>query len=172
MAIVGWAAHAGDQNDTASRIMMKADIRNFIINTSMNMQLKPRQWDINTLQMYNPQANIPLCMEVICELIFEFYGLNPWEYRNNKKLEQVWMSQEHKNTIDKRYDVDSKITEFVNSKYGDEYKKSHWVPLETDNEMNVVDVPAHLVNQDLNHFEIKTWVEPESLNPKSILKQA
>ena len=91
----------------------------------MQMGLKPWMWDINTLRQYNAEANIPLCMEVICELIFEFYGLNPWEYKNQTRLTQVGMSDEHKQTIDKRYDVDTKIADFMNTKYGDEYKKTH-----------------------------------------------
>lgn len=121
MSIVGGAEHSDD----SSRIVMKTNVKNFIISTSMENLLKPWEWTEQTIQRYNPQANIPLCMEVICELIFEYYGLNPREYRNEKKMEKIQMAQHHKNTIDKRYDVNSKIAEFVGSKYGDEYKKTH-----------------------------------------------
>lgn len=131
----------------------KQSIKQAIMDKSMELQRRPRTRDADSLRKIGTnEDNIRIAMECVCELIFEYYGINPWEFRNAKRLEQVQMTEEHKHTINSWYNVDQKIMEFMDTKYGDEYKKQYGTPHEVDNSINIVDVPDHLVQRDMQQF--------------------
>lgn len=149
-------------DEAVKRHNKKASIKDALIEEAKNHTTTPRAYTYDSVRsLWTAEENMRMAMECVCEFIFEYYGIQPREYRNEKRMEQVGFIDEHKAIINQWYNVDQKITEFMDTKYGDEYKEKHWVPHETDNSVNVVQVANVLVENEMQRWDIKTGLENE-----------
>ena len=148
-------------------VMKKNAIKQSILDQAMKINLPPRKRTEHKLrEIGTPDSNMRVAMECVCEYIFEYYGLVPREYKNQERLTQVNMSEEHKDIINRWYlwVVDQKITEFMDTKYGDEYKREHWVPYEEDNSINIIEIQAPL-ETNLDEWPISRPIDTQIDNP-------
>lgn len=134
--------------DSSNAILKRKDIRNRIVASAQQWWIKPT--DITTeLLRSNGVINTEEIMQVVRELICEYYGIGMWELARNDKeflLNKYWIPEDKFNIL-REWDVALAYSEFAKHNNGD---GKQWEvassPLPTTT--TVVDAPEKNVKQE------------------------
>lgn len=106
--------------DSSNAILKKKDIRNRIVASAQQWWIKPI--DITTeLLREKGVFNTEETMQVVRELICEFYGIGMWELAKNDKeflIKKYWIPEDKFNTL-REWDVMIAYNEFAKHHNGD-----------------------------------------------------